>query len=86
MPNLMDRAPFSTSVRHDVASTNENIYDVIQRAKSDPLGLEEMVKRTNPEGYAQIMRIRNSTNPKAIALEMAKAQGVDPNILKMLGY
>lgn len=86
MPNLMDQTPFSPSIPHNNAPANENIYDVIQRAKNDPLGLEEMVKRTNPEGYAQIMRIRNSTNPKAIALEMAKAQGVDPNILKILGF
>ena len=81
MPNLMDTVKFSTS-----ATANENIFDVIQKAKNDPLGFEEMIKRTNPEGYQRALYLRNCANPKALALEMAKAQGIDPNILSMLGY
>lgn len=86
MPNPMDSAQFSPSIPNNNAPTNESIFDIIQRAKQDPLGLEEMVKRTNPEGYKRIMQIRNCANPKAMTLEIARAQGVDPSILKMLGF
>lgn len=79
MPNLMDNVKFSTS------APNESIIDMIQKAKQDPLGFEEMVKRTNPEGYRRAMQIRNCANPKAMAIEMARAQGIDPSILNMLG-
>lgn len=85
MANLMDNVRFTPSVPHNNAPTNENIFDIIKRAQEDPLGFEEMVKRTNPEGYQRAVQIRNCTNPKAIALEMARAQGIDPNILSMLG-
>lgn len=85
MPNLMDTVQFSPSIPHNNAPANENIFDVIKRAQSDPLGFEEMVKQRNPEGYRRAVNIRNSANPKAIVMEMARAQGVDPNILSMLG-
>lgn len=85
MPNLMDNAMFTPSVPHNNAPANENIFDVIKRAREDPLGFEEMVKRVNPEGYQRAVQIRNCANPKAMTLEMARAQGVDPNILGMLG-
>lgn len=85
MANLMDNARFTPSVPRNNVSTNENIYDIIKRAQEDPLGLEETVKRINPEGYRRVMQIRNCANPRAIAIEMARAQGVDPNILGMLG-
>ena len=85
MANLMDNVRFTPSVPRNNTHTNENIFDVIKRAREDPLGFEETVKRTNPEGYQRAVQIRNCANPKAIALEMARAQGVDPNILGMLG-
>lgn len=85
MPNLMDSAVFTPSVPQNNAPANENIFDVIKRAQQDPLGFEEAVKKMNPEGYQRAVQIRNCTNPKAMAIEMARAQGVDPNILSMLG-
>ena len=85
MANLMDNARFTPSVPRNNAPANENIFDVIKRAQEDPLGFEEMIKRTNPVGYQRAVQIRNCANPKAMVMEMAKAQGVDPNILGMLG-
>lgn len=85
MPNLMDNVQFTPSIPRNSAPVNENIFDVIKRAREDPLGFEEMVKQTNPEGYKRALQIRNCANPKAMVLEMARAQGVNPNILSMLG-
>ncbi len=85
MPNPMDNVRFYSSVPQSTAPANENIFDIIKRAQEDPLGFEEMVKRMNPEGYQRAVQIRNCANPKAMAIEMARAQGVDPNILGMLG-
>lgn len=85
MPNPMDRVQFTPAVPNNSAPANENIFDVIKRAQQDPLGFEEMVKQMNPEGYQRALQIRNCANPKAMAVEMARAQGVDPNILRMLG-
>ena len=85
MPNPMDNVRFYSSVPQSTAPANESIFDIIKRAQEDPLGFEEMVKRMNPEGYQRAVQIRNCANPKAMAIEMARAQGVDPNILGMLG-
>lgn len=84
MANLMDRVQFTSSVPHNNAPPNEDIFDVIKRAQQDPLGFEEMVKKVNPEGYQQALRIRDSANPKAIIMEMAKQRGANPNIIRML--
>lgn len=85
MPNLMDNIRFTAAVPATNTPNNQNIFDIIQRAKNDPLGFEEMVKQVNPEGYKRAMQIRNCANPRAAAIEIARAQGVDPNILSMLG-
>ena len=84
MPNPMDKTQFLPSTITN-NNSNDNLFDIIQRARQDPLGFEEMVKRINPEGYQRALQIRNCANPKAIVMEMARAQGVNPNILKMLG-
>lgn len=84
MPNLMDNTMFH-SCTPNVAANNDSVFDIIRRAQQDPLGFEEMVKRTNPEGYRWATQVRNCANPKAMAMEMARAQGIDPNILSMLG-
>lgn len=81
MPNLMD------SIQYDVAPRQQpmDLLEIIERAKQDPLGFEEKVKQMNPEGYQRALQIRNSANPKAIVMQMAQAQGINPNILRMLG-
>ena len=83
MPNPMDNAHFTSVAPSN--SGGQNIFDVINKARQDPLGFEEMIKATNPEGYKRAMQIRNCANPRAMAIEMAKAQGIDPSILSMLG-
>lgn len=85
MPNLMDNVQFNFSAQQNNMPSGENIFDVVQRAKNDPFGFEEMVKRTNPEGYQRALQIRNCANPKAMTMELARAQGIDPNIFRMLG-
>lgn len=81
MPNLMD------SIQYDVAPRQQpmDLLEIIEKAKQDPLGFEEKIKQMNPEGYQRALQIRNSANPKAIVMQMAQAQGINPNILKMLG-
>lgn len=81
MPNLMD------SIQFDVAPRQQpmDLFEIAQRARQDPLGFEEKVKQMNPEGYQRALQIRNSANPKAIVMQMAQAQGINPNILRMLG-
>lgn len=86
MASLMANAQFApVNVAAPRQQQPENIYDIIRRAQQDPLGFEEMVKRVNPEGYQRAVQIKNCANPKAMVIEMARAQGIDPNILHMLG-
>lgn len=85
MASLMSNFQFTSQPVGTQMAQQENIYDIIQKAKQDPLGFEEMIKRTNPEGYRRAMQIRNCANPRAMALEIARAQGINPNILSMLG-
>lgn len=85
MPNLMDSVQFTPSIPHNNAPQNEDIFSMIERAKNDPRGFEEMVKKTNPQGYQLALQIRNSQNPRAMVIEMARAQNVNPNIYRILG-
>lgn len=78
-------APVNVAAPCQQQQQPESVYDIVRRAQQDPLGFEEMVKRVNPEGYQRAVQIKNCANPKAMVMEMARAQGVDPNILHMLG-
>ena len=83
MANLMDNTPFQNAPNY-----NENNYDInqqIQQIKQNPQAFEEYVKRTNPQGYEQAVRIRDSANPRAITMNLARQKGINPNILRMLG-
>ena len=81
----MDNVKFTTVAPNKNVPANENIFDIIKKAQADPLGFEEIVKKINPEGYQRALHIRNCSNPRAMTIEMARAQGIDPNILNMLG-
>lgn len=85
MANLMDNTHFAQAHPQQSLSQPPNIIEMFQQAQRDPLGFEETVKQRNPEGYKRAMLIRNCANPKAMVLEMAKARGIDPNIISMLG-
>lgn len=85
MANLMDNIPFtSQNIPYNSPPTND-IYSLIQRARQDPQGFEQMVAQMNPQAYQQALAIRNSQNPRAIVMEMARTRGVPPDILNLLG-
>ena len=78
MANLMDNIPFNS---HNAMSQN----DALQMARQNPRAFEEYIKQNNPEAYRQAIQIRNSANPQAIIMRMAQQNGINPNILRMLG-
>ena len=81
MPNPMDNMPFSSSPQ----SQQNTIENLIQQARQNPQAFEEYIHKNNPRAYQQAMQIRNSPNPQAIAVQMAQAKGINPNIFRMLG-
>ena len=81
MPNPMD-----IGVMQQVPATpNNNLMELVQRARQNPRAFEEQVKQMNPQAYQQAMQIRNSANPQALIMQMAKCRGINPGILQMLG-
>lgn len=83
MPNLMDNTPFNP-----IQSCNGNGCDIVQQfneIRQNPQAFEEHVKRNNPQAYQQALQIRNSANPQAIIMNMARQKGLNPNIMRMLG-
>ena len=45
-----------------------------------------MMQQNNPQAYQQAMQIAQSGNPKAAILQMAKAKGINPMLLKKFGF
>lgn len=82
MANLMDNTPFS-SAPHNVPT--QDLNTLIQQAKQNPKAFEDYVRQNNPQAYQQALQIRNSANPQAMIMQMAKQKNVNPNILRMLG-
>lgn len=83
MRNLMDSVPFNP-----VQSCNGNGCDIVQQfneIRQNPQAFEEHLKRTNPQAYQQALQIRNSANPQAAIMNMARQRGLHPNIAQMLG-
>lgn len=83
MPNLMDNTPFQNAP--NCGNNTCDIMQQIQQIRQNPRAFEEQLKKTNPGAYEQALRIRNSSNPQSIIMNMAKQRGVNPNILRMLG-
>lgn len=83
MPNLMDNTPFVMAGAAPGGSTN--LLQIIQQARQDPRGFEEYVKQVNPQAYQRAMQLRGHANPQALVTEMARAQGISPNVLRMFG-
>lgn len=83
MANLMDKAQFN--IYEGPTLNANNLQYIVQQAKQNPQAFEQQVKQYNPQAYEQAMRIRNSANPQAIIMQMARERGLNPNILKMLG-
>ena len=82
MSNLMDNTPFS-SAPYNVPTQDFNT--LIQQAKQNPKALEDYVRQNNPQAYQQALQIRNSANPQAIIMQMARQKNINPNVLRMLG-
>ena len=59
--------------------------DILQRARSNPQGFEDYMKRTNPQAYQMALEIRNTQNPKSIIRQMIQSKGINPGVLNMLG-
>lgn len=83
MSNLMDNTPFQSAPHCD--NNTCDIFQQVQQIRQNPQAFEEHIKRTNPRAYQQALQIRNSANPQAIIMNMARQKGVNPNILRMLG-
>ena len=81
MANLMDNTPF---VNAGSAQTN-NLGQIVQLARQNPSAFEEYVRRTNPQAYQRALQLRNTANPQALVTEMARAQGMAPNVLRLFG-
>lgn len=83
MANLMDNIPFNA-----VQACNGNGCDIVQQfneIRQNPRAFEEHIKKTNPQAYQYAMQIRNSTNPRAIIMNMAQQKGINLNLIKSLG-
>lgn len=84
MANLMDNTPF-VNMAQPAQFQGQNLTDIIQQARQNPQAFEAFVRQTNPQAYEQAMRLRNTANPRALVTEMARSQGLAPNILRMFG-
>lgn len=82
MSNLMDNTPFS-SAPHNAPTTD--LSTLINQARQNPKAFEDYVRQNNPQAYQQALQIRNSANPQAIIMQMAKQKNINPNVLRMLG-
>lgn len=68
-----------------VPINNQNFLQMTQQIYQNPAGFEAMVKQQYPEVYQRALQIRNSADPRQATLQMARARGIDPNILRMFG-
>lgn len=82
MANSFDNLPFNDFRQQ---ANVGNPQAVLQQAMQNPQAFEAALKQNNPQAYQQAMQIRNSANPRAAIMELAKARGVNPNVLKMFG-
>jgi hypothetical protein len=84
MANRFDNLPFNDFCQNaGQAQVPANQQAMLQQALQNPRAFEEHLRQSNPQAYQRAMQIRNSGNPRAAIVEMAKAQGLNPNILKM---
>lgn len=82
MANPFDNVGFSAVPNSAPAN---DVTQLLMQAKQNPAAFEAHIKATNPQAYQRALQIRNSGNPQAMIMEMAKARGINPNMLRMLG-
>lgn len=88
MANQFDDLPFNDFCQNtgqSIPSVPSNQQAMLQQIMQNPKAFEDHLKHSNPQAYQRAMQIRNSGNPRAAILEMARAQGLNPSILKMFG-
>ena len=59
--------------------------ELLNRAMQNPQAFADYLAKVNPAAYQKALNIRNSPNPQAIIMNMAKSSGINPAIFKMLG-
>lgn len=77
--SLINNVPFN-SVQNFQGSPEQ----VFHQARQNPVAFENFIRQTNPEGYNQALRIRNSPNPKSLILEQAKMKGINPSLINLI--
>lgn len=82
MSRAFDNLPFNDS--RQIGSVDA-FQTMLQQVSQNPKAFEEQLRMSNPQAYQRAMQIRNSSNPRAMLIELAKSRGVNPNILKMFG-
>ena len=81
MANLMDRSGFDGSRK-----PAPDFQSALNQAMQNPQAFSQMMQQNNPQAYQQAMQIAQSGNPKAAILQMAKAKGINPMLLKKFGF
>lgn len=84
MPNLLDNAQFN-SVPQQNTQVPADFQQMAQYAMQNPRAFEEQLRQTNPQAYQQAMQLRNNFNPRDALAYIARARGINPNVLRMFG-
>lgn len=84
MPNLLDSTQFNTAPQQNT-QVPMDLQQMIQFARQNPQAFEEQIRQTNPQAYQQALQMRNSFSPRDAILQIARAKGINPNILRMFG-
>lgn len=61
------------------------LMQALNQYNQNPQAFEQQIAQSNPQGYQEVLRIKNCQNPRAEVLKMAQAKGVPPHILRMFG-
>ena len=82
--NLLLDAPMH-SVGYGPNALPNNLQNLINQARQNPRGFEEMMRNNYPQAYQQALNIRNGNNPQQVIMNMLQQRGINPGILQMLG-
>lgn len=79
----MSNVPFNNV--NIVSNNGNNLQNLINQARQNPRGFEEMMRNNYPQAYQQALNIRNGGNPQQTIMQMLQQRGINPGILQMLG-
>ena len=83
MMDPMSNVPFNNV--NIVSNNGNNLQNLINHARQNPRGFEEMMRNNYPQAYQQALNIRNGSNPQQVIMQMLQQRGINPGILQMLG-